>query len=92
MKYHDITDSPRKPGGGTHIGKGMGMCRGHDPFFQASRGSLAHQITVNVPLSCPLFSIFRKFVHFQPCFGQNASSLDQNFSTFGHVSYGGTPK
>ena len=46
------------------------------PFFQASRRSLAHQFTVNVPLSCPLFSIFRKFLHFQPWFGQNSSSLD----------------
>ena len=52
------------------------------PFFQASRRSLAHHFTVNAPLLCPLFSICRKFLHFQPCFGQNFSSLDPNFSKF----------
>ena len=52
------------------------------PFFQAGHRSLAYQFTVNAPLLCPLFSIFRKFVHFQPCFGQNFSSLDPNFSKF----------
>ena len=58
------------------------MCHGHDPLFQASRRSLAHQFTLNAPLLCPLFSIFRKLLHFQPCFGQNSSSLDLNFSQF----------
>ena len=62
--------------------RGMGVCRGHDPLFQASRRSLAYQFTVNAPLLCPLFSIFIKFLHFQPCFGQNSSSLDPNFSKF----------
>ena len=52
------------------------------PFFQTSHRSLAYQFTVNAPLLCPLFSIFRKFLHFQPCFGQNSSSLDPNFSKF----------
>ena len=52
------------------------------PFFQASRRSLAYQFTVNAPLLCPLFSIFRKLLHFQPCSGQNFSSLDPNFSKF----------
>ena len=52
------------------------------PFSQTSHRSLAYQFTVNVPLLCPLFSIFRKFLHFQPCFGQNSSSLDPNFSKF----------
>ena len=28
---------------------------------------------------CPLFSIFRKILHFQPCFSQNFSSQDANF-------------
>ena len=72
------------PGGGGHSHwKGVWGCAAvMTPFFQASRRSLAHQFTVNVPLSCPLFSIFRKFLHFQPCFGQNSSSLDQNFSKF----------
>ena len=52
------------------------------PFFQASRRSLAYQFTVNAPLLWPPFSIFRKFFYFQPCFGQNSSSVDTNFSKF----------
>ena len=52
------------------------------PFFQTSHRSLAYQFTVNAPLLCPMFSIFKKILHFQPCFGQNSSSLDQNFSKF----------
>ena len=49
---------------------GMGICCGHDPFFQASRGSIAYHFTINVPLICPPppFSIFRKILHLQPCF------------------------
>ena len=69
--------------GGTHIGKGYGdVPRSWPPFFQASRRSLALQLTLNAPLLCPLFSIFRKFLHFQPCFGKNSSFLDPNFSKF----------
>ena len=68
------------PGGHSHWKGVWGCAAVVTPFFQASRRSLAHQITVNVPLLCPLFSIFRKFVYFQPCFGQNSSSLDPNFS------------
>ena len=60
----------------------MRKCRGHDPLFQASRRSLPLQFTVNAPLLCPLFSIFRNFLHFQPCFDQNFSSLGPNFSKF----------
>ena len=71
-------------GGGTlTLERGMGMCRGHDPlflnFFQASRHSLAYQFTINAPLMCPPFSIFRKILDFQPCFGQNFRSQDANF-------------
>ena len=29
-------------GGGLTLERGMGMCRGHDPLFQASRRSLAY--------------------------------------------------
>ena len=72
-----------KTRGGHSHWKGVWGCAAvMTSFFQASRRSLAHQFTVNVPLSCPLFSIFRKILHFQPCFGQNSSSLDQNFSKF----------
>ena len=70
------------PGEALTLERGMGCAAVTTPFFQANRRSLAHQFTVNVPLLCPLFSIFRKFLHFQPCFGQNFSSLDPNFSKF----------
>ena len=85
LKSLDGSESIKKINsrGGTSHWKGVWGCAAvMTPFFQASRRSLAHQFTVNVPLSCPLFSIFRKFLHFQPCFGQNSSSLDQNFSKF----------
>ena len=72
------------PGGGGHSHwKGVWGCAAvMTPFFQASCRSLAHQFTLNAPLLCPLFSIFRKFLHFQTCFGQNSSSLDPNFLKF----------
>ena len=71
------------PGWGHSHWKGIWGCAAvMTPFFQASRRSLAHQFTVNAPLLCPPFSIFRKFLHFQPCFGQNLSSLDPKFSKF----------
>ena len=31
-----------------------GMCRGHDPFFQASRRSLSYKFNINALLMCPL--------------------------------------
>ena len=70
------------PGGHSHWKGVWGCAAVMTPFFQASRCSLAHQFTINAPLLCPLFSIFRNFLHFQPCFGQNLSSLDPNFSKF----------
>ena len=71
------------PGGGHSHWKGVWGCAAvMTPFFQTSHRSLAYQFTVNAPLLCPLFSIFRKFLHFQPFFGQNYSSLDPNFSKF----------
>ena len=70
-------------GGGHSHWKGVWGCAAvMTPFFQVSRHSLAHQFTLNAPLLCPLFSIFRKVLHFQPCFGQNSSSLDPNFLIF----------
>ena len=82
---NNLTCAPRP--GGTHIGKGYGdVPRSWPHFFRPvaapGRRSLAYQFTVNAPLLCPLFSIFRKFLHFQPCFSQNFSSLDPNFSKF----------
>ena len=72
----------RKSLGSTHIGKGYGdVPRSWPPFFRPV-GSPANQFTVNAPLLCLLFSIFRKFLHFQPCFDQNSSSLDPFFSNF----------
>ena len=70
-------------GGGHSHWKGVWGCAAvMTSFFQSTCRSLAHQFTLNVPLLCPLFSILRKFLHFQPCFGQNSSSLDPNFSKF----------
>ena len=76
-------ECPLSHRGGHSHWKGVWGCAAvMTPFFQASRRSLAHQFTLNAPLLCPLFSIFRKFLHFKPCFGQNSSSLDLNFSQF----------
>ena len=52
------------------------------PFFQVSWRSLAYQFIINAPLMCPLFSVFRKILHFQLCFGQNCSSQDAKFPNF----------
>ena len=71
------------PGGGPSHWKGVWGCAAvMTPFFETSHRSLAYQFTINALLLCPLFSIFRKFLHFQPSFGQNSSSLDPNFSKF----------
>ena len=78
----------KAPGGHSHWKGVWGCAAVMTPFFQASRRSLAHKFTVNAQLMCPLFSISRKFSHFQPCFGQNSSSLDPNFSKF---SFPGPP-
>ena len=63
--------------GALALESGTGMCRGHDPFFQASRPSL------NLPSMrrpCAHHHLnFKKSLHFQPCFGQNFSSQDANF-------------
>ena len=79
-----VTKCPIKwaRGGHSHWKGVWGCAAVMTPFFQTSHRSLAYQFTVNAPLWCPLFSIFRKFLHFQPCFGQNSSSLDPNFSKF----------
>ena len=70
------------PGGHSHWKGVWGCAAVMTFFFQASYRSLAHQITVNAPLLCPLSSMFRKVLYFQPCFGQNFSSLEPNFSKF----------
>ena len=86
--FNNLTCAPRrsmkKARGALTLERGMGMCRGHDLLFsgQSPLLSLPIYLTVNAPLLCSLFSIFRKFLHFQPCFSQNFSSLDPNFSKF----------
>ena len=70
------------PGGHSHWKGVRGCAAVMTPFFQASRRSLAYQFTLNAQLLWPPFSIFRKFLNFQPCFGQNSSSLDPDFSKF----------
>ena len=83
---NSLTCAPRRsmkrPGGHSHWKGVWGCAAVMIPFFQASRRSSAYQYTVYAPLLCPLFSIFRKFLHFQPCFSQNFSSLDSKFSKF----------
>ena len=70
-------------GGGHWPRKGVWGCAAvMTPLFQASRRSLAYQFTIIAPLLCPPFSNFKKFFHFQPCFGQNFSSQDANFPNF----------
>ena len=81
----DVITSPstiKHPGGHLHWKGVWGCAAVMTSFFQASRRSLAYQFTVNAPLLWPPFSIFRKFLDFRPCFGQNSSSLDPNFSKF----------
>ena len=74
------------PGGWGHWPwKGVWWCAAvMTPFFQATWRSLAYQFTIIAPLLCPPppFSNFRKIFDFQPCFGQNFSSQDANFSNF----------
>ena len=70
------------PGGHSHWKGVWGCAMVMTPFFQVSCRSLASQFTINAPLLWIPFSIFRKFLDFQPCFGQNSSSLDPNFSKF----------
>ena len=48
------------PGGALTLESGTGMCLGHDPFFRASRHSLAYQFTLNAPLKCPHFQFLEK--------------------------------
>ena len=68
LPYHLTRHWDAQSGGGHSHWKGVWGCAAvMTPFFQASRRSLAHQFTVNAPLLCPLFSIFRKFLQFQPC-------------------------
>ena len=44
---------------------GTGMCRSHDPFFQASRRSLTYQFIINAPFMCPHpFPILEKKIAF----------------------------
>ena len=62
--------------------RGMGMCRGHDSLFSGQAPLPSLPIYRQCAALETPFSIFRKFLHFQPCFGQNSSSLDPIFSKF----------
>ena len=72
---HLIVNCP-SPGGHSHWKGVWGCAAVMTPFSQASHRSLAYQFIVNAPLLCPRF----QFLDFQPCFGQNSSSLDPKFS------------
>ena len=73
-----------KPGGGgaLTLERGMGMCRGHDPLFSGQSPLPSPPIYHQCAAVVPPFSIFRKFLHFQPCFGQNSSCLNPKFFKF----------
>ena len=75
-----VSSADDGPGGHSHWKRVWGCAAVMTAFFQTSNRSLAYQFTVKAPLLCPLFSIFRKFSHCQPCFCQNSSSLDPTFS------------
>ena len=76
-------DIPPYLTGGHSYWKGLWGCIAvMTPFFQASCRSIASPIYPNAPLLWPPFLIFRKNFANQPCFGQNSSSLDPNFSKF----------
>ena len=70
-------------GGGTHIGKGYGMCHGHDPIF-SDQSPLP-----SLPIYCqcaalvtPVFNFKKIFCIFSHVFAPILSSLDPNFSKF----------
>ena len=67
------------PGGSLTLERGMGMCRGHDPLFWGQSRLPSLPIYRQCAALVTPFSIFRKFLDFQPWFGQNSSSLDPNF-------------
>ena len=50
-----------KARGALTLKKSTGMCCSHDPFFQASRCSLAYQFTINGQLMCPSFQFSAVF-------------------------------
>ena len=57
------------PGGGHSHWKGVWGCAAvMTPFFQASRRSLAHQFTLNVPLLCPPVFNFQNIFAFSTMF------------------------
>ena len=70
------------PGRALTLERGMGMCRGHDPPFSGQSPLPSPPIYRQCTALMTPFSIFMNFLDFQPCFGQNSSSLDPNFSNF----------
>ena len=77
-----VNPLPLGPGGALTLEMGTGMCRGHDPLFSGQSPLPSLPIYRQCSALETPFSIFRKFLHFQPCFGQNSSSLDPFFSKF----------
>ena len=66
--------------GALTLESGTGICRGHDPFFQASRRSL------NLPSmrrSCALHHLnFKKILHFQLILARISALKTQIFQMF----------
>ena len=71
-----------EPRGALTLERGMGMCRGHDPLFSGRLSLPSLPIYPQCVALVTPSSILRKSLDFQPCFGQNSSSLDPNFSKF----------
>ena len=80
--YFQTKNSAKIANSRTHIGSGTGMCRSHDPFFQASWRSVSYQFTIIALLMCTPFSILEKNCIFEPCFCQNFSCKTQIFQIF----------
>ena len=72
----------KHPGEALTLERGKGMCRSHDPLFSGQSPLPSPPNYRQCAALVPLSSMFRKFLYFQPCFGQNFSSLDPNFSKF----------
>ena len=59
---------------------GTGMCRGHDPLFSGQLALPGLPICHQCAALMPPFSIFRKMLHFQPCFSSKFQLSRHEFS------------
>ena len=69
-------------GGALTCKRYTGMCRGHDPLFQASRRSVAYQFTINAPLTCPHFQFLEEICIFSLVLAKISALKTQMFQIF----------